>query len=531
MLPYVYRVTKYSPTDRNEHGHYVGSEDTASDRGPVEAAYLLAVEAFAVGTGVDRLAVREPQLPSLVHFGAEPPLDGFGLDGLFAADPTDPAHPTDPANPTGLPGPPGFHDGATVPLDTALELVRVMLRDGGAWCRLEAEGSFAVHVGWDQYLYVGSSLPCEEALARTRTLGLFPERIDASPYDMETDGEGIQRPGDDEFWLSVRRAVASHRAGLLEEAYVEGPARWHRLTPGTIATVRALLVPRARLAVWPGLSSDIDAVLAALPAEGLVECVWQDADGQLRSAMVDEDEFPELTARISGARAAALIPVYADECVPLFTAVVPDDDGVVRARWRTEPTPGDRTWAFLQSLRPGQVVTGTVTCIAEFWVTFVDIGGFEAMINIPELSWRPVSHPSDVVRVGQEISAEVLDIDLDRERVTLSRKALLEDPMPLLTRLIGTTVVGRVTKLVPFGTFVRIEDRANGFEGLVHHSDATDGADAADGHSDHHRPALAVEVGDPLPVKVLAVDPTRRRITLSHRQAVPGESFPDHPAS
>lgn len=194
---------------------------------------------------------------------------------------------------------------------------------------------------------------------------------------METDGEDVQRPGDDDFWAGLRWAVASCRAGIMEEAYVEGASRWHRLTRDTVDTVRAGLAPRARLAVWPNLSSDTDAVLGALPAEGLVECVWQNEDGRLQSAIVDEDEFPELATR----------------------------NGVVRARWQTEPTPSDRNWAFLKTLHRGEIVTGTVTQIATFGVTFVDIGGFEAMINIPELSWRPVNHPSDVVAVGQEIRA------------------------------------------------------------------------------------------------------------------------------
>lgn len=237
-----------------------------------------------------------------------------------------------------------------MPLETGLELVRAMLRDYGAWCRLEAEGAFAVHVGWDQYLYISSSRPCEEALARSRELGLFPERLDASPYafEAEEEDEVIQRPGDDGFWADLHRAVATGRAGMLEETYLEGASRWHRLTSHTLDAVRVGLAPRARLAVWPSLSTDIEAVLRDLPAEGLIEGVWQDDDGDIRSAIADEAEFPELTARLSRAHAAALLSVYAGERVALCTAVMPDNDGVVRARWRTEPTPGDRDWAFRQ---------------------------------------------------------------------------------------------------------------------------------------------------------------------------------------
>ena len=139
---------------------------------------------------------------------------------------------------------------------------------------------------------------------------------------------------------------------------------------------------------------------------------------------------------------------------PLFTAVLPDSDGILRARWRTEPTPSDHDWAFLKTLHRGQICNGTVSEIAGFGVTFVDIGGFTAMINIPELSWRPVNHPSEILTVGQEITAQILDVDMVRERVTLSLKALQEDPMLQFVHQIGQIVRGRVTKLVPFGPFV-----------------------------------------------------------------------------
>ncbi|WP_371606714.1 RNA-binding protein [Streptomyces sp. NBC_01213] len=328
MLTHFYRVTKYDPSDRDEHGSYTGPEDTVSDHGEVEAAYLQALAAFAKDTGIGHLAVREPKVASLAHFGVEPPLDGFGLDGLFPSGPAD------------------FHDGAEVPLDVGLELVRAMLRDNGAWCRLEVEDTFAAHVGWDQYLYISSSQPCVEALVRTRDLGLFAERMDASPYGFEEEEEGIQRPGDDDFWACLHRAVCDGVAGILEETYLEGATRWHHLTVDTISTVRAGLAPRARLEVWPPLSPDVETVLRALPTEGLIEGVWQDESGRILSAVANEDDFPELTARISSASTAALLSVYADERVPLFAAVMPDQDGVLRARWRTVPTPNDRHWAL-----------------------------------------------------------------------------------------------------------------------------------------------------------------------------------------
>ncbi|WP_242893234.1 S1 RNA-binding domain-containing protein [Actinomadura litoris] len=142
------------------------------------------------------------------------------------------------------------------------------------------------------------------------------------------------------------------------------------------------------------------------------------------------------------------------------------------------------------------MITGTVTEVAGFGVTFVDIGGFTAMINIPELSWRPISHPSDVVSVGQQITAEVLDVDIERRRVPLSLKALQDDPLVELQQQVGRTV----TKVVPFGAFVRVEDDEHGFEGLLHNSEPGE---------------RTAEIGDVLTVKIAQVDVTRRRIGLT----------------
>ncbi|MGW4896790.1 S1 RNA-binding domain-containing protein [Kitasatospora sp. NPDC004240] len=412
MLPYVYRVTKYDPADRDERDVYTGTLEAVSDHGPVEAAYLRAVAAFAEDCGVAHLAIREPEVAlGFTHFGLEPALDGDGLAGLFPPDLA------------------GYHDGARVPLPLALELVRAMLRDSGAWCRLEAEGTLAVHVGWDQYLFVSADRPCEAAVARTRELGLFPEPLDASPYDADSDDRGGQRPADDVFWARVRWCVGGGEAALLEEMHVGNASRWHRLTDdATIDEVRARLAPRACLAVWPDFLTDVAAVLAALPADGLTELVREDRDGRITSVVADEDELPALAAALSDARAAALLPMAVDERKPLCTAVLPDEDGVLRARWGTDPAPGDRDWAFLATLCRGQHVSGVVTAIADSGVTFVDIGGFTTAIDIPGPPGHPVGHPGEAVTVGQWVTAEILDVDMVRERVALSLKSVSAEP-------------------------------------------------------------------------------------------------------
>ncbi|MGC5019973.1 hypothetical protein [Micromonospora sp. DT47] len=251
LLPYVYQLTKYDPADRDERGHYIGSEDTDSDRGPVEAAYLAAVAAFAEDSQISRLAIREPE--AAVRVG----LDGDGRDSRLAV----------------LFGPDlsGYHDGAQVPVAVGLELVRLMLRGGPGWCRLEAEEDFFVHVGWDQYVYIGSTDPCERAVAHAHRHRLFAKRIAQSPYDPAlTEDNASPRPADSGFWDEVATIAAERGAVLLEEGYVYNAARWHRITTSNVNAIRTRLTPRARLLVWPDLQTNIDAALASLPDEALV---------------------------------------------------------------------------------------------------------------------------------------------------------------------------------------------------------------------------------------------------------------------
>ncbi|MFF9854244.1 RNA-binding protein [Streptomyces litmocidini] len=312
---FVHRISKYDPADRDERGHYTGAEDTVSDHGPVEAAYLAAIAVFAEFSGIVRLEIRDPEVTGFVHFGLEPPVEGHGLGGLFPPDLT------------------GYHDGAEVSLPVALELVRAMLRDHGAWCQLEAGDAFTVHVGYDQYVYVGSDRPCADAVARTRELGLFPEAMPASPYATQLEEPEVTEAADENFWERVRTTLDSRQAVLLEEVYVRNAARRHRITTENLDTVRAGLGPRALLTVWPDLTPDVSAVLASLPEEGSVEFVWEAQDGTISHAVVDDTEYQELAALVAGARAACALPMYLDERHPLHCAALPDSDGVLRARW------------------------------------------------------------------------------------------------------------------------------------------------------------------------------------------------------
>jgi small subunit ribosomal protein S1 len=163
---------------------------------------------------------------------------------------------------------------------------------------------------------------------------------------------------------------------------------------------------------------------------------------------------------------------------------------------------------FLENLQKGERRKGTVSSIVNFGA-FVDLGGVDGLVHVSELSWKHVDHPGEVVAVGQEVEVEVLDVDLERERVSLSLKATQEDPWKEFERTstAGSVITGQVTKLVPFGAFVRV---AQGIEGLVHISEIS--------HEHVDSPESVLSVGQEVEVKVIDVDVSRRRVSLSMRQ-------------
>jgi small subunit ribosomal protein S1 len=160
---------------------------------------------------------------------------------------------------------------------------------------------------------------------------------------------------------------------------------------------------------------------------------------------------------------------------------------------------------ILDRLQPGQVVEGAISNIVEFGA-FVDLDGIDGLIHISELSWSHVNHPSEVLSIGQVVPVKVLDIDRDRQRISLGLKQTQEDPWQRVvdTYTLGDELEGRVTKVVSFGAFVEIMD---GVEGLVHISEL----------ARHHveNPREVVTQGDQVRVKILEIDSDRRRLSLS----------------
>ena len=185
---------------------------------------------------------------------------------------------------------------------------------------------------------------------------------------------------------------------------------------------------------------------------------------------------------------------------------------VLSRRGWLEETQKEQREDFLANLKPGENRRGVVSSVVNFGA-FVDLGGMDGLVHVSELSWKHVDHPGSVVQVGDEIEVQVLEVDLDRERISLSLKATQQDPWQefATAHQVGELVYGRVTKLVPFGSFVQVGD---GIEGLVHISEM----------SAHHvdLPEQVVAPGEELWVKIIDLDLQRRRISLSIKQAAEG---------
>lgn len=174
---------------------------------------------------------------------------------------------------------------------------------------------------------------------------------------------------------------------------------------------------------------------------------------------------------------------------------------------------------IIDDLNVGDVVAGTISNIVDFGA-FVDLDGIDGLIHISELSWTHINHPSEVLQVNQEVKVKVLDIDRDRQRISLGLKQTQEDPWQRIVaeHRINDVVGGRVTKIVAFGAFVEIYE---GIEGLVHISEL------ANRHVE--RPDEVVSVGQQVRVKIIEIDSDRRRLSLSIKRVEGEEVKPDRP--
>jgi len=185
---------------------------------------------------------------------------------------------------------------------------------------------------------------------------------------------------------------------------------------------------------------------------------------------------------------------------------------VLSRRAVIEASMGEERAKLLETLREGAIVNGVVKNITDYGA-FVDLGGIDGLLHITDLAWRRVRHPSEVVQVGQELTAKVLKFDQEKNRVSLGLKQLGEDPWVGLGRRYpqGTRLFGKVTNITDYGSFVEIEA---GIEGLVHVSEM-------DWTNKNVDPKKVVALGDEVEVMVLEIDEDRRRISLGMKQCKP----------
>jgi small subunit ribosomal protein S1 len=191
---------------------------------------------------------------------------------------------------------------------------------------------------------------------------------------------------------------------------------------------------------------------------------------------------------------------------------------VVSRRAVLEASMGEDRQKLLENLQEGTIVKGLVKNITDYGA-FVDLGGIDGLLHITDLAWRRVRHPSEVLNVGDEVTAKVLKFDQEKNRVSLGMKQLGEDPWVGIARRYpqGTRLFGKVTNLTDYGSFVEIEQ---GIEGLVHVSEM-------DWTNKNIHPSKVVQLGDEVEVMILEIDEDRRRISLGMKQcqANPWDDF------
>ncbi|MFI1580384.1 hypothetical protein [Embleya sp. NPDC020630] len=226
---------------------------------------------------------------------------------------------------------------------------------------------------------------------------MFVNHVASSPYDPAGDRVVDDRAADEAFWTEVAGLIADRGGVLLEECHLGNAYRWYRLTDeADIRSTRTRLTPRARLAVWPDLSEDAEEVRAGIARrERLAWLVRQHPNGRFHPECVAEPQMaradvPNPYVSAAPGHRAALVPVREVDRRPLSTGVLPDADGVLRARWRSNETAAEERHTFLATLRIGDIVTGVVATGLHDVGVFVDPDcapdGVLGFLRTPEMS-------------------------------------------------------------------------------------------------------------------------------------------------
>ena len=229
----------------------------------------------------------------------------------------------------------------------------------------------------------------------------------------------------------------------------------------------------------------------------------------------DDQRHPRVPARFARRHPPGQGHVAVREQAARFKVIKLDrkrNNVVVSRRAVLEESLGEEREKLLSTLSEGAIVKGIVKNITDYGA-FVDLGGIDGLLHITDLAWRRVKHPSEVLAVGDEVTAKVLKFDQEKNRVSLGLKQLGDDPWVGLSRRYppGTRLFGKVTNITDYGAFVEIE---SGIEGLVHVSEM-------DWTNKNIHPTKVVQLGDEVEVMILEIDEDRRRISLGMKQCMP----------
>ncbi len=217
-------------------------------------------------------------------------------------------------------------------------------------------------------------------------------------------------------------------------------------------------------------------------------------------------QVPELRAANNPRQAETLKREMVGQTMDLkVIEVIPDRNRLIFSALEAQ---SEKRKKRIAALEKGQIIEGKVASVVDFGV-FVDLDGIDGLVHISQLAWKKVKHPSDVVKTGETIQVKVTDIDRDKERISLSRKALLPSPWETINEFYhtGEYIEVTITRVVDFGAFARLDE---GIEGLIHSSQV--------GYSSTQNLKEAIKSGDRVLVKILEINPERRRMALSMRQ-------------
>ncbi len=315
---------------------------------------------------------------------------------------------------------------------------------------------------------------------------------------------------DEGYWAALLQEGELTETTMPGNFSDEGSAR--RFTPSVSASVAAVQMRADLRSDWDAMQQimdrdeSIELLVIGYNRGGLL-VEWRSLRGFVPASQLIDDPPPTNgTLYRDSRRGASLAAKVGQQLCLRVIELNREQNRLILSERAARSQPGERA-DLLARLQPGEIVRGSVTNLCDFGA-FVDLGGLEGLIHISELSWGRVGHPADILKRGQLVEVQVLEVNRDAGRIALSLKRMRPDPWATVAERyqIGQIVYGIITNVVDFGAFTRIED---GLEGLIHVSEL------AEGHFLH--PRNVVSEGQGVHARILSIEGRMRRLGLSLR--------------